>query len=124
MKDDFLNIHTGLRLLDLESTMKKKTANPILLKNLDFGATHVLEHSRQCGRMGFLKSMTHIILAPYLHQNVNKLLGANENDSYLLSKRHSDRITTFSTDGKLTTWNVVTGKHICTHNKTEFMEEL
>lgn len=46
MKDDYTNIHTGLRVLDLESTMKKKSANPILLKNLDFGASHVLEHSR------------------------------------------------------------------------------
>jgi hypothetical protein len=58
MKDDPSNIHTGLRLLDLESTLKKKKVNPILLKNIDFGDNHVLEHSAKCGRMGFLKSMT------------------------------------------------------------------
>eukprot|EP00347_Sterkiella_histriomuscorum_P018629 403344788 len=124
MNDSFLNIHTGLRLLDLESTLKKKKANMILLKNIDFGDNHCLEYSQKTGRMGLLRSLTQIIICPFLHQNTNKLLGASESDTYILWKKHKDRITTFSTDGKLTTWNLVTGKHVCTHKKQVLIEDL
>lgn len=92
--------------------MRKKKANLILLKNIDFADNHCLEYSQKCGRMGLMKSMTQIIVCPFLHQNTNMLLGASESDTYILWKKHNDRLTTFASDGKLTTWNLVTGKFI------------
>ena len=44
-------------------------------------------------------------------------MGASEKDRYILIKRMGDRIITFTDLGMLSTWNLVTGKHVCTHFK-------
>ena len=44
-------------------------------------------------------------------------MGADENDEYYLKKVSHDRVITFTRTGMLTTWNLVTGKHVCTYNK-------
>ncbi|CDW71088.1 wd-40 repeat protein [Stylonychia lemnae] len=123
-QDKAENLNSGLRLLDMESTLKKRKCNLILLKNIDFGIQRSLEHSKATGRLCFQKSLSQLIICPILHQNTNKLMGASENDYYILVKRQDDRIITFTQTGQLTTWNLVTGKHICTHMKTEFADQL
>ena len=80
------NTHTGLRLLDMESTIKKQHCNMIMLKNIDFGVQRDIAFSHRAGRLCFQNSLKQLIICPLLHQNTNKLLGANESDNYILSK--------------------------------------
>ena len=46
-------------------------------------------------------------------------MGDDEDDEYILKKLSNDRLITFSKEGHLTTWNLVTGKHICIYHKPE-----
>jgi len=51
-------------------------------------------------------------------------MGASEKDRYILTKKSGDRIIAFTDQGYLTTWNLVTGKHVCTHFKEEVQNSL
>jgi len=51
-------------------------------------------------------------------------MGASTKDRYILTKRMGDRIITFTDVGMLSTWNLVTGKHVCTHFKEAIYNDI
>jgi hypothetical protein len=95
-RDEADTKYNGLRLLDMESTLKRGECNMMLLKNIEFGANGTFEFSKDTGRLCFQQSLNKLIVTPLLHQNSNKLLGATESDSYICKKIVKDRLITFT----------------------------
>lgn len=69
-------------------------------------------------RIGFIKSLTHVVVTPLLHRNTIRFIGMNDLKDYAAYKVLKDKFIALDHKGLLTTWNLATGKLICT-NKVE-----
>ena len=84
----------------------------ILIKQTEVGALGSFEWSPDIERVGMMRSLSTICIFPLLHNNTNKFLGMGPKDVYLTHKIIKDKIHTFSQQGKLKTWDFITGKFI------------
>ncbi len=62
--------------------------------------------------MGYLESITHIVICPFLHLNTVKFLGIENLDEYITYKVIGTNFVALGKDNILTTWDRRTGELI------------
>lgn len=60
--------------------------------------------------MGMVKSLTHFVIFPILHRNMNKLMAMSFPSDYMTYKQHHDIMIAMTKLGLLFSWNLITGK--------------
>jgi len=66
------------------------------IKRFDVGAQGDLEYNSIANRIGFITSVTDLVLTPLLHRNTIKFFGMNNSDDYLSYKVIKDKLYTLT----------------------------
>jgi hypothetical protein len=64
--------------------------------------------------MALMRSFSQILILPLLHKNMNKFFGMSHPNAYICYKVIKDKMIALTRKGKLTCWNIVTGKKLTT----------
>lgn len=62
--------------------------------------------------MCFVKSLTHMIVCPILHRNMNKFMAMADMEHYMTYKVIHDQMFAMTPKGEIFSWNLMTGKYI------------
>lgn len=57
-----------------------------------------------------VKSLTHLVIFPILHRNVNKFMAMSFPSDYMMYKVMNDTMIAMTNKGQIFSWNVMTGK--------------
>eukprot|EP00347_Sterkiella_histriomuscorum_P013502 403364473 len=99
----------GLRFFDMESIIKKDKLSMTLLKKIDVGTLGYFENGITIERLGFLNSITSLIVTPILHKNIIRFMGMKPIGDYSLMNVVKDQF--FALQGQtIETYNLFTGK--------------
>lgn len=107
------SVNPGLRLFDMESIVKnidKTECFFMLLKKIDIGTQGYFEFGANVVRFAFIQSLTHIIIPPILHRNMNKFMGIKDTSEYICYKIIKDKFLAMNNKGEISCWNILTGK--------------
>ena len=92
--------------------MNKGKCNMTLLKKIDIGTQGYFEFGANVVRFGFMQSLTHLIVTPIMHRNMNKFMGVKALSDYICYKVIKDKFRALTYKGELQSWNILTGKPI------------
>ncbi|CDW83468.1 wd-40 repeat protein [Stylonychia lemnae] len=101
----------GLRLFNMETILRRKVLKMTLLKRIDIGTLGNFVHGTHLQRIGFMNSITNIIISPILHSNANKFFGIKHMPDYRLVNILDEMYYAFYKDC-IYSWDLYTGKFI------------
>lgn len=107
---DYPNLPPGLRLYNLDRIIERNECKGTPVKRLEVGAQDDLEFNAQVGRIGFIQSITELVLTPLLHRNTVRFFGMKDTKEYLCYKVKNDKLLTLTHDKHLQQWNIISGK--------------
>jgi len=85
----------------METIYKTNECKMTLLKEVDIGTLGYLEYDVDVNRLGFLVSVTALIITPLLHSNEIKFMGLRNENEYATFKVIKDKFIGLSYQGGL-----------------------
>jgi hypothetical protein len=114
---------TGLQIIDFKSVVENGKMQSTFLKGIDVGSYTSLSRDSSTSRIGFIQSLTNIVIHPYLHVNKNDFLGGTDSGKVRFLRRVGYTLVVLTTEWNLIKYDIRTGKYISSE-KTPFEEEL
>jgi hypothetical protein len=103
----------GLRLYEATGLLEGQE-DSYLLCHASIGCSGQIDFNRANGRIAFQKSAEQLEIIPLLHRNTLNFLGMPPRNQVLATKTYCDKFTVLTKAKELITWDVCTGKLLCT----------
>jgi hypothetical protein len=86
------------------------------------GSLTALTNVNSSSRIGFIQSLTNIVIHPYLHVNKNDFLGAIDDGKVRFLRRVGYTLVVLTTDWNVITYDIRTGKYISSEKSALALE--
>lgn len=113
LASEFSSAGEGLHYLDLSSTLKKENLTSVTVVDLETGSYPSIDWVLEESRLGFIRSLTTLIITPIPYNNMNELYSAAYSHDYTLYRTYGLKHYIYiDKDHEMKTFDVVSGKEI------------